>query len=197
MRKALAACLALLVVGGLWGCAPKLKRPDALNAALKEGRWGHVGGLTVKRPDVEVASTKDKAIYLNERYGLTAYRIAAKNGAYVVRLHFAETFEGITEAGQRVYSVAIEGKPALEDFDPFQEAGGKAHAAVVKTFDVDVQDGELTLDFTEKTQKTMVNGIEVVTPCGCAALRINCGAAEPYTDAAKHVWKPDQAFPTP
>ena len=140
-----------------------------------------------------MANTKDKAIYLRERYELTAYRIPVPNGKCKVKLHFAETYEKVTEPGQRVFTVSLEGTPVLVDFDPFKEAGNQRFAAIVKEFKTGVKDGELTIGFTEKVQKTMINGIEVSGKNGFE-LRINCGADADYTDKDGHVWKKDQAF---
>ncbi|MFP4056632.1 MAG: malectin domain-containing carbohydrate-binding protein [Candidatus Brocadiia bacterium] len=168
---------------------------------VPSGRWGAVGGLTVTRPDTELKNTEDKAIYLDERYELSAYRIPVPDGAYVVRLHFAETYEGITAPGERVFSVSIEGEAVLEDFDVYRAAGNQRFVAVVKEFEVQVDDGELTIEFQPKVQNAMVNGVEVVarrTVLGPErALRINCGAKEPYVDAAGHCWKPDQMLQPP
>jgi len=201
MRKALGVTFAVMAVACVMSaCGPRggpaTKEPAG--AAPKEARWGYVGGQTVKRDDAPVKNTNDKDIYLNERYDLTAYRIPVKNGAYMVKLHFAETYEGITDAGQRVFSVTIEGKPVLVNFDPYKEAGNQRLAAIVKQFGVEAKDGEMTIEFQPNVQKTMINGIEVLgTPRTATAgfeLRINCGAGEDYKDKAGHVWKRDQEF---
>ena len=158
MRNALVACLALVVAGVLWGCAPRVGPKEPPAPAPKVGQWGFVGGLTAKRPDTEVEKTNDKEIYLNERYSLTDYRITLPNGGYVVKLHFAETYPGIKAAGERVFSVAIEGKAVLTDFDVYQEAGGQRFCAVVKEFAVEVSDGELTISFYRSGLRLSLEG---------------------------------------
>ena len=199
MRNALVACLALVVAGVLWGCAPRVGPKEPPAPAPKVGQWGFVGGLTAKRPDTEVEKTNDKEIYLNERYSLTDYRITLPNGGYVVKLHFAETYPGIKAAGERVFSVAIEGKAVLTDFDVYQEAGGQRFCVVVKEFPVEVADGELTIRFQAKAQNPMINGIELAAERKgqrLDVLRINCAGEKDYTDQAGNVWKADQPFPS-
>ena len=45
------------------------------------------------------------------------------NGKYIVKLHFAETFEGVTDAGQRVFTVDVEGHK-IKNLDVYAKAGG-------------------------------------------------------------------------
>ncbi len=196
------------VVMGLSACTRKLPPKPARTAgeqaqapAAKVARWGYVGGKVVTRADAEVKNTQDRAIYLNEHYSMTAYRIPVANGTYAVRLHFAETYEGIKDVGQRVFSVAIEGKTVLADFDVFKEAGRQSFAAVVKEFEAQVKDGELTIEFTPKVQNPEINGIEVRAmrkgkPHG-AALLINCGATADYEAKDGRVWRRDQEYQAP
>lgn len=157
--------------------------------------WGYDGGTLVARAKTEVQGTELDPVYLTERYSLKAYRFAVPDARYTVRLHFAETYERITAAGQRVYMVSVEGEPVLADFDPFQEAGAQ-FTAVVKECTATVADGELTIEFAAKIQNPMINGIEVIAPGG-SAIRVNCAATEPYTDPAGCLWHKDQPFPTP
>lgn len=186
---ALGAVAALLVWGGC-GMVVPAKGPD-----ISSCPWGYVAGTPIARAKAEVKGTEDDPVYLTERYSLKAYRFKVPNGRYTVRLHFAETYERITTAGQRVYTVAIEGKPILTDFDPFKESGAQ-FTAIVKECKASVGDGELTLEFTDKVQNPMINGLEVLAPGG-SALRVNCGSAEDYTDPAGRLWHKDQPFPTP
>jgi hypothetical protein len=48
-------------------------------------------------------------------------RKATAMRAYTVRLHFVEPWPA--KAGDRVFSVALEGKTVIEDFDIVREAG--------------------------------------------------------------------------
>jgi hypothetical protein len=82
------------------------------------------------------------------------------NGKYQVKLHFCETFEGITEAGQRVFSFDVEGK-AFKDFDVWAKAGG-ATKAYVETVPVVIADGQLDIKFITQIENPQINGIEIV-----------------------------------
>jgi len=86
-----------------------------------------------------------------------------RNGAYTVRLHFAEPDEIGPE--QRVLDIALQGREVLKDFDIVREAGGP-HRAVVKEYTgVKVKkELTLTLDPSQSTElrDTVICGIEVV-----------------------------------
>ncbi|MFW6162634.1 MAG: malectin domain-containing carbohydrate-binding protein [Planctomycetota bacterium] len=157
--------------------------------------WGYEGGTAVVRETTEVQGTELDPIYLTERYSLKAYRFKVPEGRYTVRMHFAETYERITAAGQRVYTVSVEGEPVLADLDPFKEAGAQ-FTAVVKECETTVADGELTVTFADKMQNPMINGLEVIAPGG-SAIRVNCGSALAYTDPHGRLWHKDQPLPTP
>jgi len=126
-------------------------------------KWGAVGGDTVDRGNLAMADTNSPGVCRTERYSMEAYRFSVPNGKYTVRLHFAETYSGITGQGQRVFSVAINEKSALADFDPFKEAGG-FEKPVVKTIEgVTVTNGELVVGFTANIQNPEINGIEILS----------------------------------
>lgn len=125
-------------------------------------KWGAVGGMTVDRGDLGMSDTNSPAVYQTERYSMEAYRFSVPNGSYTVKLHFAETYSGITGNGMRVFSVTINGKNVLTDFDPFKEAGGP-NKPVVKTIkDITVTNGELVIGFTPNIQNPEINGIEIL-----------------------------------
>ena len=124
-------------------------------------KWGAIGGDAVTRDPHPIPGCKCPQVFLNERYGLGGYRFDLPNGKYKVTLLFAETYEGTSGPGQRVFDVTIQGKPALTDFDVFKEAGA-AFKPVKKEFKgVAVTDGKLLIDFKEKVQLPLINGIIV------------------------------------
>jgi len=132
---------------------------DALgNAWLADS--GFVGGSTVDRGNIKIENTKIPEIYRTEHWGMTAFAYKVPNGKYAVKLHFAETYEGVTAAGQRLFTLSVEGKE-IKDLDVFKEAGG-ANKAFVKPVDVAVNDGELNITFKEGEQNPEINGIEII-----------------------------------
>ena len=129
----------------------------------KEGaKYGAVEGQTIRREGLKIPGTKAPDVYLTEHYSMKAYRFEVPNGTYAVRLHFAETFPGIVESGPRVFTVAIQGKAVLTDFDVMKEAGGFGKPLVKPFKGVKVTDGKLMIEFTPKTQNPEINGIEII-----------------------------------
>ncbi len=122
---------------------------------------GFEGGDTSERPsDLQIAETKDPGLYRTERYGMTAFSYKLPNGKYTVKLHFAESFEGITGPGQRVFSFNVEGHE-FKDFDVFVKAGG-ARRAYIETVEAEVTDGKLDITFTRGVENPEINGIEII-----------------------------------
>ena len=122
---------------------------------------GFVDGDTVDRgSDMQIANTQDQAIYRTERYGMSSFSYKLPNGKYIVKLHFAETYEDITGAGQRVFSFNVAGHE-FKDFDVWAKAGG-AKRAYVETVNVDITNGKLDITFTTNIQSPEINGIEII-----------------------------------
>jgi hypothetical protein len=127
-----------------------------------DAKWGAVGGLTVDRGEMAIAGADAPRLYLTERYSMEAYQFALANGKYTVRLHFAETYEGITTAGERVFSVKINGEVKLKNLDVFKEAGGVAKPLVKECKDIAVTDGKLKIEFVANVQNPEINAIEIL-----------------------------------
>jgi enterochelin esterase-like enzyme len=126
---------------------------------------GFADGDTIARPELPIANTKDPVLYRAERYSMTRFTQALPNGKYQVKLHFAETFEGITGAGQRVFSFNVEGRE-FKDFDVWAKSGGFARA-YVETVPVEIADGKLDITFTPNVENPEINAIEII-PQGAA-----------------------------
>lgn len=124
---------------------------------------GFADGDTIDRPGLAIANTKTPSVYQAERYGMSAFHWKVANGKYTVKLHFAETYEGITAAGERVFSFDVEGH-AFKDFDVFKVAGG-AQRAYVETVEVEVKDGSLDITFTSHVENPEINALEII-PAG-------------------------------
>ncbi|HWI57876.1 MAG TPA: alpha/beta hydrolase-fold protein, partial [Bacillota bacterium] len=77
---------------------------------------GFEGGQTIERPDIQIANTKNPDLYRAEHYSMDSFSWPVPNGRYVVKLHFAETFDGITGPGERVFSFNVQGRE-FKDFD--------------------------------------------------------------------------------
>jgi len=139
--------------GNLW-LPDEVKAPGA--------SLGPLDGMTIERTEIyEVPNVAFPQIFQTERYSMSAYEFNLPNGKYTVRLHFAETFTGIMDVGQRVYSFAVQGQEPEKDFDIFKEAGGPYKAIQREYKGVEVTDGKLRITFTPNIENPTINGIEI------------------------------------
>lgn len=139
--------------GNLW-LPDQVKAPGASLNSLD--------GLIIERTETyEVPNVAFPRIFRTERYSMSAYEFNLPNGKYTVRLHFAETFTGITGVGERVYSFAVQGQKPEKDFDIFKEAGGLYKAIQREYKGVEVTDGKLRITFTPNVENPAINGIEI------------------------------------
>jgi hypothetical protein len=121
---------------------------------------GFADGSTAERPDAQIANTKTPAIYRSELYSMTSFSYPLPNGKYIVKLHFCETYEGITGPGERVFSFNVEGHE-FKDFDVWAKAGGFLRA-YIETVNVVITDGKLDITFTPNVENPEINGIEIL-----------------------------------
>ena len=122
-------------------------------------------GDTIERPDIAIAigtNAGPAVIYQAERYSMSKFTYApVANGEYTIKLHFCETFEGITGAGQRLFGYAVKGDgPPVKDFDVFATAGG-ALKPVVKTVPITVTNHTVEVGFTPQVENPQINAIEI------------------------------------
>ncbi len=131
---------------------------------LEEGvEWGFGDGLSIDRGALNITGTDSPKIYEAERYSMSAYKFTLPNGKYTVRLYFAETFEGITGEGQRVFSVSINDKTVLEDLDLYKETGTWEKPIVKEFKKVAVSNNKLIIGFTSNIENPEINGIEIIS----------------------------------
>jgi hypothetical protein len=111
-----------------------------------------------------IADTDDDLMYQSERSANTdrgsfSYNIPVRNGNHSVILHFAEIFSGTV--GRRIMNVSMEGTPRLTNFDIAAAVGFRT--ATTRQFDVNVQDGVLTITFSATADRPKVSAIEVIS----------------------------------
>ena len=104
--------------------------------------------------------------------GLTGVDVALSEDVeteqlYTVRLHFAELED--VDAGQRVFSVRIQGEEVLPNFDPVREAGGPRRTLVREFRDIPVR-GRLHVELVPSASAPIPHpllcGLEVVAGTG-------------------------------
>jgi hypothetical protein len=118
-----------------------------------------------------VANAAPEAVYQSERNGQFTYTVPglAPNASYTVLLHFAETY--FTTAGARVFNVAINGTPVLNNFDIYAQAGG--NTALVEPFTATAnQQGQIMIAYTNGTaNQPKSSGVEIRgSASGCTLL---------------------------
>jgi outer membrane protein assembly factor BamB len=156
------------------------------------GRGGSGGGSAAG-----VTGTKDPGLFSSEHFSMTAFSCKIPNGKYLAKLYFAETYQGITGPGQRVFSFNVQGKE-VKDFDVWVKAGGP-NRAYIETVPVEVTNGEFRVVFAPKVENPAIKAIEILPQGEGAAspsttVRIKAGSAAAFTDSSGNVWQPDQGF---
>jgi outer membrane protein assembly factor BamB len=140
-----------------------------------------------------VTGTKDPGLFGSEHWGMSAFQIEVPNGKYLAKLYFAETYDGITGPGQRVFSIKVQGQE-FKDFDIWVKAGGPRRA-YIERMPVEVTDGKFRIEFTSKVENPAIKAIELVSDSEeKATVRINAGASEPFTDSSGKIWQPERGF---
>jgi alcohol dehydrogenase (cytochrome c) len=160
------------------------------------GESGQRGG----GPAAAVTGTKDPGLFVGEHWGMRAFSCKIPNGKYLAKLHFAETYQGITGPGQRIFSLNVQGHE-FKDFDIWVKAGG-FRRAYIETVPVEVTNGEFRIVFTAQTENPAINAIEITPQAknaegaasSATAIRIKAGLSTPFTDSSGQVWQPDTGF---
>lgn len=87
------------------------------------------------------------------------------NGSYNVHLHFSDWVDWdsppIENPGDRLFNVDIQGERRLVNYDIIAEAGGK-DIAIRESLDVEVDDGTLTITFTNVVFYAAVDAVEIL-----------------------------------
>ena len=121
---------------------------------------GFVEGDSADRTDIKIENTENPSLYTTERYSMTSFSYPVLNGKYLVKLHFCETYEGITGPGQRVFSFNVQGHE-FKDVDVWVKAGGFLRP-YIESVPVEVTDGKVQITFTPNVENPEINAIEII-----------------------------------
>ena len=127
-----------------------------------EEMWNLVPASRLPPYPGEISGTEDDFIHQTERWFPTdenppaGYEIPIPPGRYAVTLHFAELF--YTKRGSRYFDILIEGRKVLGCYEPL--AAGYT-TADTRSFEVEVNDGALEIEFQAKAQFPKVSAIEI------------------------------------
>jgi hypothetical protein len=181
---------AILAVFGLLGCAPENNGAEtaalgvdhqALTPVVQincgggavapflsdrnfSGGTTHSTGAAITTSGVLNAAPA--GVYQSERYGNIAYTFSAlpAGAAYTVRLHFAEI--AFTQAGRRVFNVAVNGTQVLTNFD-IVAAAGAAYKAHVRDIATNANgSGQIVVQYTSVVDNAKASGIELLSDTG-------------------------------
>lgn len=159
------------------------------------------GGTVVDNPESFIFRTLDPTLYQSSRTGSFKYDIPLEPGNYELRLHFVELFfgpESYRGGGEsdRIFSINLEKKSLLQDFDVICDAGGSNIAYVRDFKDISPSlDGELHLKFIPNRDEPMLSALEVLPDHhgGIRPIRI-VARDNPYTDHEGRTWSADNYF---
>lgn len=126
----------------------------------------HAGGGSVSVVAADIDGTADDVLYQGDRFGSFDYPVPvtpAKN--YRVRLHFAETWDGITGAGQRIFGYELQPGTvqvvSVSGIDLYALVGPNT-AYVTEPVDVFVAGSTLTVRLNAQVQNPKLCAIEVL-----------------------------------
>jgi hypothetical protein len=108
------------------------------------------GDTYIATTPVDISGVTNPApadVYRSERYGQFSYTLPGltPNGAYLLRLHFAEIYW--SDAGERIFDVQVNGSTVLSAFDIIAASGGP-FVGIVREFPVKADSrGQLQVDF--------------------------------------------------
>ncbi|WP_420593136.1 malectin domain-containing carbohydrate-binding protein [Robiginitalea biformata] len=122
--------------------------------------------------DPSLPSGTPSSLFETERYDADTapemqWEFPVPSGTTVeIRLYFAEIYNGITAAGQRVFDVSVEGSvpAAFDDIDPFARNG--AVGAFMVSHTQTVTDGILNLEFIHGVENPNIKAIEILDTGG-------------------------------
>ena len=105
-----------------------------------------------------IKNTTSPVLYQTERWASTfRYQFSVPNGPHTVTLKFADIF--MTQTGQRIFNVAINGTPVLTNFDIIAQAG--PDTAIDKSFSASTTTGIITIQFTSVVDHAKISAIEI------------------------------------
>ena len=125
---------------------------------------GEAFDSTLDTPGTPIANTEFDGLYRDETWvnsSSATFTIPVENGAYSVHLHFVDwEANSTTVAGDRLFHVDIQGVREFTDLDIIAEVG--TDAALVKSRDIAVTDGGVTITFTNHVYYAEIAAIEIL-----------------------------------
>ncbi len=142
----------------------------------------YASGGNVSSTTDAIAGVADGALFQTERYGAYSYAVPVTPGTYSIELHMAEIYW--EAAGQRSFSLAVEGQVELADLDLYSQAGHDgAFNHIVEN--VRVTDGSLDITLTSALDGGTLAGFAVWSADG--ALDTSVPEPQPQPNCSGYV----------
>lgn len=109
--------------------------------------------------DGTVVPNQDLDLFRTERWGESTYNFPLKDGSYNVTVYMLEGYNMIQAPGQRVFDVLAEGQLVADDVDIYALAGARDIAYSMSFDGIQVNDGNLTLEFTKVVEQPSIRAI--------------------------------------
>lgn len=141
--------------------------PDNNSLFLIDSGSNHTALFPALKPGSTVFNTTPGNIFETERWDQDGgsemqWAFDVEAGLYNVRLYLGNGFQGTSEAGERVFDVAIEGTvPSNADNIDLSNQFGHLVGGVISNT-VSVTDGTLNLEFLHGVENPLINGIEIL-----------------------------------
>ncbi len=172
----------------LWVCAPAFSQTQSairvncggpsytdVMGQVWQADTDYTGGVVTKTI-AKITGTADPTLYQTARRNeanaaVLLYNFPVANGTYYVNLYLAETSRAMFQVGARVFNVKMQENTVFTDLDVFAEAG--SDAALIKSANVSVSSGVLTIEFDNVVSQAEVSAIEVLPGSWGPALTLN------------------------
>lgn len=114
-----------------------------------DGPYVGQGNKGFSTGDPSISGSTDDTLFQTHRFQFDEsvpmrYQLPVPDGEYLVRLYFAEVYDGAAANGVRLFDISAEGELVVDDLDIYDEAG--PDAAHVESILAVVDDGSLTVD---------------------------------------------------
>lgn len=130
---------------------------------------------------VPISNTENDSLYQTERNGDFSYEIPVpRPGQYTLELHFSEIFWD--RSGQRLFDLIVENDLFRTNIDLVKDIGLKK-ANVVRIENLEVKDGNLSLELISRKDRAKISGIALFKQAQIEApadIRINAGGEALY-----------------
>jgi hypothetical protein len=146
-------------------------------------------GGSAAKTTATITGTTDVTLYQSERWGNFSYNIPVANGSYSLTLKFAEIY--FTAAGQRVFSVTVNGQTVVSNLDIYAKVGKNAAYDVVVP--VNVTNGAITIGFTSTKDYAKLSAMKIVPAPAGIVFATNSGGAQ-FVDSTGTTYQADGKF---